>query len=95
MTDSPIYERLASGDPLNPLANNRRALIIDDTVVTTPVSAEVARAIRDVERRYFRAAADALAPFGLHPYDIAAPEYARIVYRDELETVGSPVALTS
>lgn len=88
MTGTPIYDRLAGGDKLNPLRTDRQPLIVNDEVVTTPVRADVARAMHDVELRYFEAMVDALAPFGLHPYAIAQPTYERIAYRDEVTAAG-------
>lgn len=87
MTGTPIYDRLAAGDKLNPIRAERRPLIVGDEVVTTPVPAAAARAMHDVETRYFEAMVEALAPFGLHPYAIAQPTYERIVYRDEAADV--------
>jgi len=88
MSGAPIYERLASGDKLNPIRTERRPLIVSDEIVTTPVPDHVARAMHEVERRYFEAMVEALAPFGLHPYAIAAPSYERIVYRHEVAPDG-------
>jgi len=87
MTGTPIYDRLSGGDKLNPLRTDRRPLIVGDEVVTTPVRADVAHAMHEVETRYFEAMVEALARFGLHPYAIAQPSYERIVYRDEAADV--------
>lgn len=88
MTGTPIYDRLSGGDKLNPLRTERRPLIVNNEVVTTPVRADVARAMHEVETRYFEAMVEALAPFGLHPYAIAQPTYERIAYRDEVTAAG-------
>lgn len=71
----------------DPFSEPRRETITTDAnlEVTTPVSAEVADAIQRVAATTTDALAEALAPFGLHPHDIAVPRYERLVYRDEID----------
>jgi hypothetical protein len=67
----------------NPIETGRRSLVIsDDREVSVPVSPDVARAINEVNEKHFEEVRAALEPFGLHPYDIAMPEYRRVVYVD-------------
>lgn len=66
----------------NPLETHREALVISDHVVSVPVPLEVARAIEEVTAKFHDELREALEPFGLHPYDIAMPEYRRVVYVD-------------
>lgn len=54
-----------------------------DEVLTEPVPRDVEKVLREVERAGYDLAVQLLAPFGLHPYDIAAPEYRRVIYEHE------------
>jgi hypothetical protein len=84
MSGTPIYDRLARGDKLNPFKNGRRALVSDDRQLTVPVERPVEDALNRLTEHHFEAAVAALAPFGLHPYDVARPTYERVVYEDEV-----------
>lgn len=84
-----LNDELARGQELarDPFAAPARETITTDAnaEVTTPVSQEVADAIQRVAGTTRDALAIALAPYGLHPSDIAVPRYERIVYKDEIK----------
>lgn len=79
-------ERIINKGARNPFDEPKREAIPtpDNRELTMPVTPEVAAAIQRVAETTTEALAEALAPFGLHPHDIAAPRYERMVYRDEL-----------
>lgn len=60
----------------------RPAKYIGDSVVTEPVSAEVSDALDRWAEKHYEEVVDILAPHGLHPYDIEAPKWRKIVYDD-------------
>lgn len=56
------------------------ALNINGEQITAPVAPEVREALeRWGEKRHYELVA-VLAPFGLHPYDLAAIEWRQVVY---------------
>lgn len=60
------------------------AVVVDDTTLTVPIPFEAASAINEWHEAHTEELAKLLAPFGLHPYDIALPQYERVVTREEL-----------
>lgn len=61
----------------------RISLHFGDEVLTEPVSPAVEHVLRVVERAGYDLAVRLLEPLGLHPYDIAAPQYERVIYPEE------------
>lgn len=56
------------------------ALHIHGEQITAPVSPEVQTAMERWTERSHAELVDILAPFGMHPYDIAMPEFRQVVY---------------
>jgi hypothetical protein len=69
--------------PVNPFALNRRTVWRDNKPVAIPISQGAASALNDWHQRHHDEIAEVLAPYGLHPYDVLAPEWQRCVYEDE------------
>lgn len=63
----------------------RPALCVGYEQVTVSLAPEVVRAINEAQRASLQVLRVALAPFGLSPYDIAMPEYRRVVYEHEID----------
>lgn len=70
--------------PPAPHVRDARVVYVGDEIVTVALPPEVGRAIEDAGAVAFNALRVRLAPFGLHPYDIAAPTYERVLYRHEV-----------
>lgn len=80
MSDTPIYDSIS----LDPVHRGRRVLQAGDRTVTAPVTPAVRRAL---DRWFYDHHADlaaALAPYGVHPNDLAAVPYRQVVYQDEV-----------
>lgn len=60
----------------------KRALFIGDKAVSVAVPAEVQDALERWAQKHTDELIEVLAPFGLHPYDLAAPQYRRVVTVD-------------
>ena len=58
----------------------RAALHIHGEQITSPVSPAVQNALNEWNEGHLAELIEVLAPFGLHPYDLAQPEYRAIVY---------------
>lgn len=52
---------------------------LDDRLLTTPVGAKIQKALDKWMEQHTDEIAVVLEPFGLHPYDLATPEYRRVV----------------
>ncbi len=61
----------------------RPVLVVGDAIATRPVDPLVQRAIEAATTAAFNALVGALHPFGLHPGDIAMPQFEQVIYRDE------------
>jgi hypothetical protein len=62
----------------------RRALVVNGvSPVTVAVSAEVQAAIEQWQRAHIEDLIRNLKPYGIHPDDIAAPQYRRVVTIDD------------
>lgn len=61
-----------------------RGVVWGDSFLTEPVSNEVVKVLREVEREIVSLATVRLARYGLSPYDIAAPSYERIVREQDV-----------
>jgi len=63
----------------------KRGISVEYSVLTVPVSAEVQTALEQwYSRQPIDGLIEALAPFGLHPWDLAAPRYERVVTADDV-----------
>lgn len=62
-----------------------QSISVEHHVLTVPVSTEVSVAIAEWGQRHLDDLIATLEPFGLHPYDIAAPRYERIVTRADID----------
>jgi len=60
----------------------KRALVINDSPVTVAVTPEVQDALNQWAEQHADELVAVLAPFGLHPHDIAEPKYRRVVTID-------------
>lgn len=86
VSDTPIYDRLAAGDPLNPFKHgrkSRRGIVSGLQVATVELESGPTEALNRINENHHEEAVAALEPFGLHPYDIARPTYRRVVYEGE------------
>lgn len=80
MSDTPIYDNLTT----DPLRNGRQVVRAGHSTARVPIDPAAARAIQGWLGRNTQDLAAVLAPFGLHPHDIAEPRYERVVYLDEV-----------
>ena len=79
MSDTPIYDLVRTGGH-----RVKRAATLDAHVLTLPVTDGVQAAIERWNERNGVSLAIALAPYGIHPYDLTQPEYRRVIYPDEI-----------
>lgn len=80
MTDTPIYDAMLT----NPFRRGRQALIVTGGGVITAPSRTADNVLNGWLEDHHADIAAALAPYGIHPYDIARPQFERVVYADEL-----------
>lgn len=81
MTDSPIYDALRQG--VRPVP---RVPHFAGHLITIPLEHEAAQALFRWHENHHVEIAAVLAPFGVHPYDIAEPTYRRVARSHELLT---------
>jgi len=57
----------------------------DGTQVTTPARKSVSQALHNYMVEHVDEIAAVLAPYGVHPYDLARPEWEMVIYEDDVE----------
>lgn len=56
-----------------------RGLFVEDTALTVPISIEARNALIDFNARHHEELVEVLAPFGLHPDELTAPQPERYI----------------
>lgn len=79
MSDTPIYDNVGK-HPIRMAAHTH-----DHWPITVPISGQARDAITEFNGRHTIELALVLAPYGLHPHDLAQPDYRRVVYPEDLK----------